>query len=69
MVRMADRRTTKADRAGRMVQLEAENERLRRLEAELAADVGERQAARRAQRSDGAVDPALRLLVGVPPQE
>ncbi|MBV8754702.1 MAG: hypothetical protein JO328_17720 [Hyphomicrobiales bacterium] len=63
---MTDRETTKADRAGHMVRLEAENARLRRLAAEPAADVGERQTARRVRRSDGAVDPALRLLVGVP---
>jgi hypothetical protein len=66
---MADRETTKADRVGHMARLEAENARLRRLAAELAADVGERHAARGLRRSDGAVDPALRLLVGVPPQD
>jgi hypothetical protein len=65
---MADRETTKADRAGRVARLEAENARLRRLATELGADVDERQAARDVRRSDGAVDPAHRLLAGVPPQ-
>jgi anti-sigma factor RsiW len=65
---MAHREMTKADRAAHMARLEAENARLRRLAAELAGDVGDLQASRGVRRSDGAVDPALRLLVGVPPQ-
>jgi hypothetical protein len=52
-----------------MARLEAENARLRQLAAELAGDIGEPQGTRRERRRDGAVDPALRLLVGVPPQD
>jgi hypothetical protein len=60
---MAIREVVSTDRAGRLARLEAKNARLRRLAANLAADVGELQAALGVQRSDGAVDPAHRFLV------
>jgi hypothetical protein len=60
---MAIREVVSTDRAGRLAWLEAENARLRRLAADLAADVGELQAALGVRRRDGAVDPAHRLLV------
>jgi hypothetical protein len=66
---MANRKTMKANRAGHLAPIEAKNARLRRVAAERAADVGEVQTMRSARRSDGAVDPALRLLVGVPPRD
>jgi len=50
-------------RGARLARLEAENARLRRLAAELSADVGALQAALGIERRDGAVDPAHRLLV------
>jgi hypothetical protein len=49
--------------AGRQARLEAENARLRKLAADLAADVGELQAALGVRRGGGAIDPAHRLLV------
>jgi hypothetical protein len=49
--------------ADRQAQLEAENARLRKLAADLAADVAELQGALRPRRGDGAIDPAHRLLV------
>jgi hypothetical protein len=61
---MAIREVVSSDRAAaRAARLEAENARLRRLAAELAADVGELRAAHGVRRADGAVDPAHRLLV------
>lgn len=60
---MAIRETGPLDRAGRMARLEAENARLRRRAAELSADVSELQEALGVRRSEGAVDPAHRLLV------
>jgi hypothetical protein len=60
---MTIRQAFDTDHNGRLARLEAENARLRRLAAELAADVGELQAALGGRRSDGAVDPAHRLLV------
>jgi hypothetical protein len=60
---MAIRAPKRTDRAGRLTRLEAENARLRRLAAELAADVSELEAALDTGRRDGAVDPAHRLLV------
>jgi hypothetical protein len=67
---MTIRQAFDTDHNGRLARLEAENTRLRRLAAELAADVGELQAALGGgRRSDGAVDPAHRLLVGAPPHE
>jgi hypothetical protein len=66
---MTIRQASETDRAGRLARLEAENARLRKLAAELAADVGELQAALGVERKDGAVDPAHRLLVGAPPHE
>ncbi|HML15246.1 MAG TPA: hypothetical protein VK456_18220 [Xanthobacteraceae bacterium] len=61
-------RETSTDRADRLARLEAENRRLRRLAADLTADVTERPEARRSRRRDGAVDPAHRLLAGAPRQ-
>jgi hypothetical protein len=49
--------------AGRQARLEAENARLRKLAADLAADVAELQAALGVRPREGAVDPAHRLLV------
>jgi hypothetical protein len=50
--------------AGRQARLEAENARLRKLAADLAAaDIGELQAALGARPREGAIDPAHRLLV------
>jgi hypothetical protein len=49
--------------ADRQAQLEAENARLRKLAADLAADVAELQGALGPRRGDGAIDPAHRLLV------
>jgi hypothetical protein len=66
---MADIEATKTDRAGRLERLAAENARLRRLAAELGADVTELQAARGMRRRDGAVDPAHRVLAGALPQD
>lgn len=66
---MAIRETGPRDRARRLGRLEAENARLRRRAAQLAADVDEPQAARGERRRDGAVDPAHRLLVSVAPQD
>jgi hypothetical protein len=60
---MAIREGVSTDRTGRLARLEAENARLRKLAAELTADVGELQAALGVRRRDGAVDPAHRLLV------
>jgi hypothetical protein len=60
---MAIRDPKPSDRGRRLARLEAENARLRRLAVELAADVGELQAALGTPRRDGAVDPAMRLLV------
>lgn len=60
---MAIRELIETDHTGRLARLEAENARLRKLATELAADVGELQAALGGRRSDGAVDPAHRLLV------
>jgi HPt (histidine-containing phosphotransfer) domain-containing protein len=65
---MAIRDREPNDRGARLVQLEAENARLRRLAAELADDVAELQAARGAGGRDGAVDLAHRLLAGAPPR-
>jgi hypothetical protein len=66
---MANRKVVSSDRAGRLARLEAENARLRRLAAELAADVDDPLSGRSGRRRDGAVDPAHRLLVGAPPRE
>ena len=66
---MAIRDTKPTGSRGRLARLEAENVRLRRLAAQLADDVSELQTARGAQRRDGAVDPAHRLLVGAPPRD
>jgi hypothetical protein len=61
---MAIREVVSSDRAAaRAARLEAENARLRRLAAELAADVGDLQAALGVRSRQGAVDPAHRLLV------
>jgi len=65
---MAIRDTKPTDR-GRLARLEAENARLRRLTAELAADMGELQAALGVERREGAVDPAHRLLAGTPAKQ
>jgi hypothetical protein len=62
-------RETLTDRADRLARLEAENARLRRLAADLAVDVTDSRSARHADRRDGAVDPALRLLAGAPRQQ
>jgi hypothetical protein len=66
---MAIRDTKPTDGNGRLARLEAENARLRRLTAELAADVGELQAALGVERREGAVDPAHRLLAGAPAKQ
>jgi len=63
---MAIRDTKPTDGDGRLAWLEAENARLRRLTAELAADKDELQAALGLERREGAVDPAHRLLAGAP---
>jgi hypothetical protein len=60
---MTVRKLIETDRTARLARLEAENARLRRLAAELAADVGELKSALGGRRGDGAVDPAHRLLV------
>ena len=60
---MALREVASSGPAGRVARLEAENARLRRLAAELAADVGELQEALGGRPRQGAVDPAHRLLV------
>jgi hypothetical protein len=49
--------------AGRQARLEAENARLRRLAADLTADIAELQEALGARRGGAAIDPAHRLLV------
>ena len=66
---MAIRDTKSTDRGERLARLEAENARLRRLTAELAADMDELQAALGVDRRDGAVDPAHRLLAGAPAKQ
>jgi hypothetical protein len=66
---MAIRDTKPTGRDGRLARLEAENARLRRLTAELAADNGELQAALGLERREGAVDPAHRLLAGAPTKQ
>jgi hypothetical protein len=49
--------------AGRQARLEAENAQLRKLAADLAADIAELQGALGTRRRGGAIDPAHRLLV------
>jgi hypothetical protein len=49
--------------ASRQARLEAENAELRKLAADLAADVAELQGALGPRRGGGAIDPAHRLLV------
>ncbi|HEV2954651.1 MAG TPA: hypothetical protein VGX95_00900 [Xanthobacteraceae bacterium] len=66
---MTNRAAKPGDRSGRLARLEAENARLRRLTAELAADMDELQAALGVERREGAVDPAHRLLAGTPAKE
>jgi hypothetical protein len=66
---MTIRAAKPGDRGGRLARLEAENARLRRLTAELAADMDELQAALGVERREGAVDPAHRLLAGTPAKE
>jgi hypothetical protein len=60
---MSLREVMSSGRAGRVARLEAENARLRRLAAALAADVDELQEALGGRPRQGAVDPAHRLLV------
>jgi hypothetical protein len=66
---MAIRDAKPSDRGRRLARLEAENARLRRLAAELTADMGELQEALGVERREGAVDPAHRLLAGAPAKQ
>ena len=66
---MAIRNTKPIDRSSRLARLEAENARLRRLTAELAAEMGELQEALGVERREGAVDPAHRLLAAAPAKQ
>jgi hypothetical protein len=60
---MALREMAPSGRTGRVARLEADNARLRRVAAELAANVGELQQALGVRARQGAIDPAHRLLV------
>ena len=66
---MTIRKTVSRNGTGRLAQLEAENERLRRLTEGLAADVGDLDSGRSTRRRQGAVDPAHLLLAGAPPRQ
>jgi malonyl CoA-acyl carrier protein transacylase len=60
---MITQRAVGNDRASKVAQLHADNARLRRLAAEIEADVRELRASVGVKRGRPAVDPAHRLLV------
>jgi len=60
---MISKKAAETDRASKVARLEAENGRLRKLAAELDADVRELRDAATRKRSRPAIDPAHHLLV------